>query len=86
MGRGSDLFLNYLRDGKVSLPLIESKEALLADLVYYGVENVDEGCIDEPQTKAAHAARRHDHRKGGHSTLSETRDTGGFKYLLRLFQ
>jgi hypothetical protein len=53
--------LDYLRDGKVSLPLTASKAAVLADLVYYGVENVDEDTIDETLTNAAHAARGINH-------------------------
>jgi hypothetical protein len=39
--------LDYLRDDKVSLPLVVSKEALMADLVYFGVEHVNEESIDE---------------------------------------
>eukprot|EP00957_Ditylum_brightwellii_P117405 8954625-Ditylum_brightwellii.AAC.1 len=39
--------LDYLRDGSVVLPATVSKKALLQDLVYYGVEDVDEGNIDD---------------------------------------
>lgn len=34
-------FLDYLRDGKVSLPLTVSKSAILEDLVYYGVDSCE---------------------------------------------
>ena len=31
--------LNYMRDGKVVLPVTESKESVLAELQYYGIES-----------------------------------------------
>ena len=34
-------FLDYLRDGKISLPLSVSKDAMLADMNYYGVDPED---------------------------------------------
>jgi len=34
-------FLDYLRDGKISLPLSESKEAIVDDLKYYGIDPED---------------------------------------------
>lgn len=38
----------YLRDGKVqSLPLVVTKEALIADLVYFGVTAIDPDAINE---------------------------------------
>ena len=37
--------LDYLRDGEVVLPLITPKEAVLADLNYYGIENVHPSSI-----------------------------------------
>jgi hypothetical protein len=38
--------LDYLRDGKVTLPVTESKEMLISELEYFGVE-YDEEMIDE---------------------------------------
>lgn len=38
--------LDYMRDGKVRLPLTESKAALLHELQYYGFEDVDGNSID----------------------------------------
>ena len=37
--------LDYLRDGRVILPLTVPKEALLSDLDYYGVEDVQEEAV-----------------------------------------
>ena len=46
------LVLDYLRDdGYVVLPLTVSKPSFMADLVYYGVENIDEKkivCFQDP--------------------------------------
>ena len=39
--------LNYLRDGKVSLPITIRKETLLSELEYYGVDGVEETTINE---------------------------------------
>jgi hypothetical protein len=39
--------LSYLRDGKVSLPPIVTKASLLADLQYYGIENIQEDKMDD---------------------------------------
>mmetsp|Transcript_22506 Transcript_22506/g.33751 ORF Transcript_22506/g.33751 Transcript_22506/m.33751 type:complete len:281 (-) Transcript_22506:537-1379(-) len=39
--------LDYLRDAAVSLPANVPKKALLKDLAYYGIENIDEECIDD---------------------------------------
>lgn len=44
--------LDYMRDGKVVLPVTESKESLLADLEYYGVE-ADESEVSDTSTKQA---------------------------------
>eukprot|EP00957_Ditylum_brightwellii_P033909 2569519-Ditylum_brightwellii.AAC.1 len=44
--RSGDRFqycLDYLRDDFVSIPVTVPKKGLLQDLVYYGVEGVDEG-------------------------------------------
>lgn len=38
--------LDYMRHGKVSLPITESKSALLAELSYYGFEDVQPNMID----------------------------------------
>jgi hypothetical protein len=38
--------LDYMRDGKVHLPLAISREALLAYLEYFGFENVDATAIE----------------------------------------
>ena len=43
--------LDYLRDGRVTLPITESKEMLIAELNYYGLE-IDDGKIDEKATYA----------------------------------
>ena len=46
--RDSDRFrycLDYMRDGRVVLPSTESKAALLAELKYFGFENVDPKAI-----------------------------------------
>ena len=37
--------LDYLRDGQVMLPFMVSRNAVLEDLKYYGVENVDKSAI-----------------------------------------
>ena len=45
MERDGDRFtyvLDYLRDGRACLPLVIPKDALVADLEYFGVEHVDE--------------------------------------------
>lgn len=38
--------LDYLRDGRAMLPIVISKEAVIQDLMYYGVDIVDENAID----------------------------------------
>jgi len=38
--------LDYMRDGKVSLPLTVSKGAFLQDLDYYGFEDVDPNLVN----------------------------------------
>lgn len=43
--------LQYLRDGKVTLPITESKEALVTELHYYGIDITDDESINE---KAVH--------------------------------
>ena len=51
-GNRFGLVLDYLHDdGHVILPLTVSKPSFMADLVYYGVENVDEKkivCFHDP--------------------------------------
>jgi hypothetical protein len=42
--------LEYLRDKKVHLPITVSKEAVLSELDFYGVDNVDEEAIEESST------------------------------------
>ena len=44
--------LDYMRDGKVVLPVTETKEAVLAELEYYGIES-DAGCIIDTQARGA---------------------------------
>lgn len=39
--------LDYLRDGKVDLPCTVRKEAVMRELVYYGVENIDNDAIND---------------------------------------
>lgn len=39
--------LNYLRDGKVYLPITVSKAALMEELRYFGFEDVDESSVDD---------------------------------------
>jgi hypothetical protein len=39
--------LSYLRDGKVSLPPTVTKDSLISDLQYYGVENIQEDKMDD---------------------------------------
>lgn len=39
--------LNYLRDGRVDLPCTINKSAFLYELVYYGVEKVDEDAVED---------------------------------------
>lgn len=45
--------LDYLRDGYAILPFIVSKEAVINDLKYYGVQNVDEDAIGHYPSKEA---------------------------------
>ncbi len=42
--------LSYLRDGKVALPRIVRKEALINELIHCGVEDIDEDAIDDDAT------------------------------------
>jgi hypothetical protein len=49
--------LDYLRDGKVSLPLVVTNEALLDDLTYFGVEVIDTDAIDDSLTRVVQASR-----------------------------
>ncbi len=51
--------LAYLRDGKVTLPITESKEAFMMELAYYGIE-IHEEHIDEKHvhmTKSTHSMK-----------------------------
>ena len=48
--------LSYLRDRKVHLPWTVSKKALLEELVYYGVENVNEKTIIHSRAQGVLAA------------------------------
>ncbi len=45
--------LSYMRDGRVFLPITESKEALLAELVYYGIDVFDESQISDADMRKA---------------------------------
>ena len=42
--------LNYLRDGKVTLPATESRESFMAELEYYGIK-VEHDKIDDTEAK-----------------------------------
>lgn len=56
--------LDYMRRGRVYLPLTVSKGSLLQDLDYYGFEGVDESLIDGSSTTiqaVAHLAKREVH-------------------------
>lgn len=44
-GRISGCCLDYMRDGSVYVPLIISRESVLADLQYFGFENVEASTI-----------------------------------------
>ena len=48
--RDGDLFrhvLSYLRDRRVVLPLTASREGLMLELQYYGLDGVEKGNIDD---------------------------------------
>ena len=48
--RDGDLFrhvLSYLRDGRVVLPMTASREGLMLELQYYGIDRVEKGNIDD---------------------------------------
>ena len=51
--------LDYLRDGKVHLPVTVSKAALMEELVYYGFEDVDESSVDDGRAQGALAITAH---------------------------
>ena len=42
--------LTYLRDGRVDLPRTVRKKALVHELDYYGVQNIDENAIDDEES------------------------------------
>ena len=48
--------LDYLRDGTVDLPPTESRNAVLKELEYYGVTDIDEEVISETTHKRCSAA------------------------------
>ena len=48
--------LDYLRDGKAILPVTVAKAAVLEDMLYYGVENVDESDFDDSLIKGIQSA------------------------------
>ena len=53
--RNSNIFefiLAYLRDGRVDLPITTSKEMLVSELIYYGVD-FDEGNICDKTSQKA---------------------------------
>jgi len=92
MDRDSERFrycLDYMRDGKVELPLRESKYALLKDLEYYGFENVDSKSI-EITCNAIEAAdyllnfermtaEENEHAQFAHTFFCEYRKTGNLE-------
>jgi hypothetical protein len=45
--------LDYLRDGKVSLPPTITKASLISDLQYFGVDNIQEDTMDESSLTTA---------------------------------
>eukprot|EP00588_Corethron_pennatum_P012016 CAMPEP_0194275892 /NCGR_PEP_ID=MMETSP0169-20130528/8610_1 /TAXON_ID=218684 /ORGANISM="Corethron pennatum, Strain L29A3" /LENGTH=207 /DNA_ID=CAMNT_0039019465 /DNA_START=210 /DNA_END=830 /DNA_ORIENTATION=- len=45
------LCLDYMRDGKVYLPMTANKKSLIADMEYYGIA-VDDNCIQEDDSDA----------------------------------
>ena len=49
--------LDYLRDGRVILPITVAKGAVLEDLKYYGVENVNTNAIDHYPSKGSKCLR-----------------------------
>jgi hypothetical protein len=53
-GTRFEFVLDYLRDRKVSLPPTVSKVALLDDLEYFGIQNIDEASIDEVSHTGLH--------------------------------
>jgi len=58
--RDGELFrhvLSYLRDGKVKLPLTVTKEGFLAELQYYGVDEVCEENVDDSLIKGIQSAK-----------------------------
>ena len=57
--RDGDLFrhvLNYLRDGRVVLPLTASREGLMLELQYYGLEGVEKENIDDSLIRGTQCA------------------------------
>ena len=49
--------LNYLRDGNVKLPLTVTKDGFLLELVYYGVDGIDEKNVDDSLITASQATQ-----------------------------
>jgi hypothetical protein len=45
--------LNYMRDGKVNLPITESREAVIDELEYYGIEVLDDCNINDADFQKA---------------------------------
>jgi len=57
--RDGDLFrhvLSYLRDGRVVLPLTASREGLMLELQYYGLDGVEKENIDDSLIRGSHPA------------------------------
>lgn len=50
--------LDYLRDGLTILPLYIAKDAVMADLSYYGVENVNWDAIKDRDEQESHIAKK----------------------------
>ena len=65
--------LNYLRDMKVSLPLTVTKEELLMELEYYGIDaNID--AIDDSLTQGIQSTQSLNHGYGRLADASKTLD------------
>ena len=57
--RDGDLFrhvLSYLRDGRVALPLTASREGLMLELQYYGLDGVEKENIDDSLIRGSQCA------------------------------
>jgi hypothetical protein len=72
--------LDYLRDGKVSLPLIVSKASILDELIYYGVENINEAAIAESTPHGLHFSMSSTYM---HEELTKMKHDGDFIVVAR---